>query len=102
MALDDTSAAGGTIEYARGSHRWGRFPPLGQFHAPDDYRDALRQAAASVGASVELVPIEVPAGGCALHSGGPSHRSDLHPRSPPRPSPGPHSLSSAAPAPPTP
>ena len=25
MALDDTSAAGGTIEYARGSHRWGLF-----------------------------------------------------------------------------
>ena len=30
IALDDTSAVGGTIEYARGSHRWGQFPPLGE------------------------------------------------------------------------
>jgi hypothetical protein len=34
MALDDTSATGGTLEYVRGSHRWGKFPPIRQFHAP--------------------------------------------------------------------
>ncbi|HEU0253956.1 MAG TPA: hypothetical protein VFR12_13055, partial [Pyrinomonadaceae bacterium] len=28
IALDDTSAAGGTIEYARGSHKWGISPPI--------------------------------------------------------------------------
>jgi ectoine hydroxylase-related dioxygenase (phytanoyl-CoA dioxygenase family) len=94
MALDDTSAAGGTIEYARGSHRWGRFPPLGQFHAPDDYRGALRQAAASVGRRVELVPIEVPAGGCVFHAGGTWHGSDANHGSQPRRSLVSHCLSS--------
>jgi ectoine hydroxylase-related dioxygenase (phytanoyl-CoA dioxygenase family) len=96
MALDDTSAAGGTIEYARGSHRWGRFPPLGEFHAPDDYRDALRQAAASVGCRVELVPIEVPAGGCVFHAGGTWHGSDVNHSAQPRRSLVSHCLSSAA------
>jgi len=96
MALDDTSAAGGTIEYARGSHRWGRFPPLGEFHAPQDYRDSLRQAAASVGRRVELVPIEVPAGGCVFHAGGTWHGSDVNRSSQPRRSLVSHCLSSAA------
>ena len=96
MTLDDTSSAGGTIEYARGSHRWGRFPPLGEFHAPDDYRDALRQAAASVGRRVELVPIEVPAGGCVFHAGGTWHGSDVNRSSQPRRSLVSHCLSSAA------
>ena len=96
MALDDTSAAGGTIEYARGSHRWGRFPPLGEFHAPEDYRDSLRQAAASVGRQVELVPIEVPAGGCVFHAGGTWHGSDVNRSSQPRRSLVSHCLSSAA------
>ena len=36
VALDPTSAAGGTIEYVRGSHRWGRFAPATAFHAPSD------------------------------------------------------------------
>ncbi len=96
MALDDTSAAGGTIEYARGSHRWGRFPPLGAFHAPEHYRDALRQAAASVGRRVELVPIEVPAGGCVFHAGGTWHGSDVNRSPQPRRSLVSHCLSSAA------
>jgi len=96
MALDDTSAAGGTIEYARGSHRWGRFPPLGQFHAPEDYRGALRQAAASVGCRVELVPIEVAAGGCVFHAGGTWHGSDANRGSQPRRSLVSHCLSSDA------
>ena len=76
MALDETSAAGGTIEYARGSHRWGVFPVVGQFHAPQNYREALEQAARSAGAKVELVPVEVPAGGCVFHAGGTFHGSD--------------------------
>lgn len=96
MALDDTSAAGGTIEYARGSHRWGRFPPLGEFHAPDDYRDALRQAAASVDRDVEVVPIEVAAGGCVFHAGGIWHGSDANRSSQPRRSLVSHCLSSTA------
>jgi ectoine hydroxylase-related dioxygenase (phytanoyl-CoA dioxygenase family) len=78
MALDDTSAAGGTIEYARGSHRWGVSPKVGEFHAPEDYRKALETAARAVGARVELVPVEVPAGGCAIHAGGTWHGSDAN------------------------
>jgi ectoine hydroxylase-related dioxygenase (phytanoyl-CoA dioxygenase family) len=96
MALDETSAAGGTIEYARGSHRWGYFPALGEFHAPEDYRDGLRQAAASVGRRVELVPIEVPAGGCVFHAGGTWHGSDVNRSAQPRRSLVSHCLSSAA------
>jgi len=96
MALDDTSAAGGTIEYARGSHRWGRFAPLGEFHAPEDYREALHRAAAAVGARVELVPIEVAAGGCVFHAGGTWHGSDVNRSSQPRRSLVSHCLSSAA------
>ena len=84
MALDDTTAAGGTIEYARGSHRWGVFPKIRQFHAPEDYREALESAAQSVGARVELVPVEVPAGGCAIHAGGTWHGSDTNRTQQPR------------------
>lgn len=78
MALDDTTAAGGTIEYVRGSHRWGKFPPIGRFHAPDDYREGLRQGAMAVGREPEIVPIEVPAGACALHHGDTWHGSDTN------------------------
>ena len=46
IALDPTSASGGTIEYVRGSHKWPVSPPIKQFHAPDDYRREMREAAA--------------------------------------------------------
>jgi ectoine hydroxylase-related dioxygenase (phytanoyl-CoA dioxygenase family) len=78
MALDDTTANGGTIEYVRGSHRWGKFPPIGTFHAPDDYREGLRQGAKAVGREPEIVPIEVPAGACVLHHGDTWHGSDTN------------------------
>src|SRR6267143_68674 len=96
MSLDDTTAAGGTIEYARGSHRWGVFPKIRQFHAPDDYREALRAAARSVGAEVDLVPVEVPAGGCAIHAGGTWHGSDANRSGRPRRSLVTHCLASEA------
>lgn len=76
MALDDTSAAGGTIEYARGSHRWEVAPPIRRFHAPDDYREDFREAAAKAGYEPEIVPVEVPAGGVAFHHGRTWHGSD--------------------------
>jgi ectoine hydroxylase-related dioxygenase (phytanoyl-CoA dioxygenase family) len=76
MALDDTSAEGGTLEYARGSHTWGVRPPGHAFHAPTDYRASLREAASAVGAEMpEIVPVEVPAGGCAIHDGRTWHGS---------------------------
>jgi ectoine hydroxylase-related dioxygenase (phytanoyl-CoA dioxygenase family) len=92
----DTTAAGGTIEYARGSHRWGVFPKIRQFHAPDDYREALKDAAQSVGAKVDLVPVEVPAGGCAIHAGGTWHGSDANRTARPRRSLVTHCLASEA------
>ena len=61
IALDDTAADGGTLEYARGSHKWGVRPPRHAFHAPDDYRAAVREAAEAAGVPApEIVPVEVP------------------------------------------
>jgi 2-oxoglutarate-dependent dioxygenase len=96
MTLDDTTAAGGTIEYARGSHRWGVFPPMGEFHAPADYRAALERAAASIGERVDLLAVEVPAGGCAIHAGGTWHGSGVNLGQDPRRSLVTHCLSSEA------
>jgi ectoine hydroxylase-related dioxygenase (phytanoyl-CoA dioxygenase family) len=67
IALDDTRADAGTIEYARGSHRWPRAPARrSEFHAPDDWLAPVRDAVPD-GEELELVPIVVPAGGCAFH-----------------------------------
>jgi ectoine hydroxylase-related dioxygenase (phytanoyl-CoA dioxygenase family) len=67
IALDDTRADAGTIEYARGSHRWPRAPTRrSEFHAPDDWLAAVRDAVPD-GEELELVPIVVQAGGCAFH-----------------------------------
>ena len=67
VALDDTQAGGGTIEYVRGSHRWPRVAPdRGSFHAPDDWLAPL-EAATPDGAVAERVPVVVKAGGCAFH-----------------------------------
>jgi ectoine hydroxylase-related dioxygenase (phytanoyl-CoA dioxygenase family) len=74
MALDDTAADSGTIYYVRGSHRWPHAPLGGEFHAPDDWLGHVRSAMPS-GAELELVPIEVPAGGAAIHHGWTFHGS---------------------------
>ena len=67
IALDDTRADAGTIEYARGSHRWPRVPARrSEFHAPDDWLAPVRDAVPN-GEELELVPIVVRAGGCAFH-----------------------------------
>jgi ectoine hydroxylase-related dioxygenase (phytanoyl-CoA dioxygenase family) len=60
IALDDTSAAGGTIEYVKGSHKWGRFPPAKEFHAPEDYRKEMIAAAHEIGKEPEIAFVEVP------------------------------------------
>lgn len=75
IALDGTSADGGTLEYVPGSHRWGEFPMIRQFHAPDDYQEDLKAAAAAVGRTPEFVSVEVPPGGCAIHAGATWHGS---------------------------
>ncbi|MFP6741135.1 MAG: phytanoyl-CoA dioxygenase family protein, partial [Alphaproteobacteria bacterium] len=38
IALDDTSADGGTMEVVRGSHAWDQPVPQGEFHGPKAYR----------------------------------------------------------------
>ncbi len=96
IALDATSAAGGTLEYARGSHEWGVRPPVGEFHAPDDYRAPLIDAAERAGATPEIVAVEVPAGGAAFHAGGTWHGSDVNRGRAPRRSLVAHCISSAA------
>jgi ectoine hydroxylase-related dioxygenase (phytanoyl-CoA dioxygenase family) len=76
MALDDTYADTGTIYYARGSHLWGDFGTGGQFHAPDDWTGFMREVVpAELMEQVDWVPIEVPAGGAAFHSGWTWHGS---------------------------
>jgi ectoine hydroxylase-related dioxygenase (phytanoyl-CoA dioxygenase family) len=67
VALDETFAQGGTIEYVRGSHLWPKAPPeRDSFHAPDDWLAPLAKAAPE-GATIERVPVVVKPGGCAFH-----------------------------------
>jgi len=67
VALDETFAQGGTIEYVRGSHLWPKAPPdRGSFHAPEDWLAPLNNAVPE-GAEIERVPVVVKPGGCAFH-----------------------------------
>ena len=75
IALDDTTAAGGTIEFARGSHRWQLRAPEGEFHAPEDYRKPLRRAAELEGVDAQIDYVEVAAGGGSFHHGRTWHGS---------------------------
>jgi ectoine hydroxylase-related dioxygenase (phytanoyl-CoA dioxygenase family) len=97
IALEDTTAAQGTVEYVRGSHRWERhWGMIDEFHGPDDPHRELRQAAAIEGVEPELVPVEVPAGGGAFHDGWTWHGSPRNPSSAPRRSLVAHCMSSEA------
>jgi ectoine hydroxylase-related dioxygenase (phytanoyl-CoA dioxygenase family) len=75
IALDDTRAEGGTIEFVRGSHQWPLRPPEGEFHAPEDYRAPMRKAAAQAGVEPEIACVEVRAGGGSFHHGATWHGS---------------------------
>jgi ectoine hydroxylase-related dioxygenase (phytanoyl-CoA dioxygenase family) len=75
IALDDTRADGGTIEFVRGSHRWQLREPEGEFHAPEDYRKHMRKAAALAGTEAEIAYVEVNAGGGSFHHGWTWHGS---------------------------
>lgn len=74
MALDDTSADAGTIYYVRGSNHWPRFAAGGSFHAPDDWLGYVKEVLPA-GEEIDLVPIEVQAGGAAFHDGWTFHGS---------------------------
>jgi 2-oxoglutarate-dependent dioxygenase len=97
IALDDVTAEGGTMEFARGSHHWGRSAPDGEFHNPADYRAGFRRAAAVAGvAAPEMVPVEVPMGGGSIHHGWLWHGSGPNRTASPRRSVVSHCLSSEA------
>ena len=67
IALDDTRADAGTIEYARGSHRWPRAPARrSEFHAPDDWLAPSATPCPTVRSS-SWSRSWCPAGGCAFH-----------------------------------
>jgi len=84
IALDDTSAAGGTLEFVRGSHRWQASQPEGEFHGPEDYRKFMLRAAEREGVDPEVVHVEVPAGGGSFHHGWTWHGSGPNGGSAPR------------------
>jgi ectoine hydroxylase-related dioxygenase (phytanoyl-CoA dioxygenase family) len=84
IALDDTSADGGTIEFVRGSHKWHLGEPEGEFHAPEDYRQPMRSAAQREGVDPEIVYVEVNAGGGSFHHGWTWHGSGANRGSDPR------------------
>jgi ectoine hydroxylase-related dioxygenase (phytanoyl-CoA dioxygenase family) len=78
IALDDVSAATGTLEYVKGSHKWTKYKDklsTNTFHAPsNDFKSALEHAAEAEGIDKETLStlvrkVEVPAGGCAFHNG---------------------------------
>ncbi len=75
IALDATRADGGTIEFVPGSHRWAHSEPEGEFHAPEDYRAPMRDAAAREGTEPGITYVEVPAGGGSFHHGWTWHGS---------------------------
>jgi hypothetical protein len=96
IALEDTTASQGTVEYVRGSHRWGHSGMIEQFHGPDDPHADLRVAAEAHGVEPDIVPVEVPAGGGAFHAGWTWHGSQANRSSAPRRSLVAHCMSSEA------
>ena len=84
VALDDTRAEGGTIEFVRGSHEWSLRPPEGEFHAPEDYRAPMRKAAELAGVDPEIAYVEVNAGGGSFHHGKTWHGSGANQSDRPR------------------
>lgn len=75
IALDDTSADGGTMELIPGSHKWELNKPEGEFHAPDNYRLPMHNAARAQQAKADIAYVEVPAGGGSFHHGHTWHGS---------------------------
>ena len=84
IAMDDTTADGGTIEFVRGSHKWRHSPPEGEFHGPEDYRKHMEIAAGREGVTPEIVYIQVPKGGGSFHHGWTWHGSGMNKSQQPR------------------
>ncbi|MFC2973692.1 phytanoyl-CoA dioxygenase family protein [Azotobacter bryophylli] len=84
LALDHTTADGGTLVYIRGSHKWGEAKPIMKFHGPEDDLKEVREWAEQHGFELDLVPIEVPPGGGAFHDGWLWHGSRINKAAVPR------------------
>ena len=68
MALTETSLDAGTVLYVRGSHRWGAASKPASFIA-DDHLAPMQEAARQAGVdNPDIVAVEVPPGGLAVHS----------------------------------
>ena len=78
MSLDDTKKETGTLEYVKGSHEWGLQPPKGEFHSPEDYKEQLKIFAKKNNKELNIVYVEVPAGGVAFHHGNMWHGSGIN------------------------
>ena len=78
MSLDDTSKDMGTVEYVKGSHKWGLQPPKGEFHSPDDYKKQLNLFAKKNNKKIDISYVEVPAGGVSFHHGFTWHGSGVN------------------------
>ena len=78
MSLDDTSKETGTLEYIKGSHKWGLQPPKGEFHSPEDYKKELNIFAEKNNKQIEVAYVEVPAGGVSFHHGFTWHGSGIN------------------------
>ena len=78
MTLDGTSKEKGTLEYVKGSHKWNIMPPKGDFHSPEDYKQELHNYAKQNHKNIEIVYVEVPAGGATFHHGNTWHGSGVN------------------------
>ncbi len=78
IALDQTTADGGTLVYVKGSHKWGEAKPIFQFHGPEDDLKEVRQWAEDNDLELDLVPVVVPPGGGAFHDGWLWHGSRIN------------------------
>jgi len=96
IALDETTAEGGTMEVVRGSHKWAHSVPEGEFHGPTEYRKYMEIAAAKEGVEPDIVPIVAPRGGGSFHHGWVWHGSGFNRSGNPRRSLIVHAMSSAA------
>jgi len=67
VPLDPVGPESGGIEYVTGSHTWGPGPKPRDFHRPEDYRAAAREAARARGREAEFARPEVEVGGVVFH-----------------------------------
>lgn len=78
MPLDNVSQKKGTLEFVKGSHKWGLNPPTGKFHSPNDYKKALKNLVKNNNRELEIQYVEVPAGGVSFHHGLTWHGSGVN------------------------